>query len=128
MMGAAFMALMAVALWIFPDRIASLYFGDPAANAGVITLAVLFLHVAAVFQIVDGIQVVGALSLRGLKDARAPMWIAGASYWLAGFPVCIGLAFGLHMKGLGIWIGLAFGLLVAAAAMCARFRFLSRER
>ena len=128
MMGAAFMALMAVLLWIFPDRIASLYFGDPVANAGVITLAVLFLHVAAVFQIVDGIQVVGALSLRGLKDARAPMWIAGASYWLAGFPVCIGLAFGLHMKGLGIWIGLAFGLLVAAIAMCARFRFLSGER
>ncbi|MGH6871626.1 MAG: MATE family efflux transporter [Rhizomicrobium sp.] len=127
-MGAAFMALMAVLLWVFPDRIAALYFGDPQANAGVIVLAVLFLHVAAVFQIVDGIQVVGALSLRGLKDARAPMWIAGASYWLAGFPVCALLAFGFHMKGFGIWIGLAFGLLVAAAAMCARFWYLSRDR
>jgi MATE family multidrug resistance protein len=84
--------------------------------------------VAAAFQIVDGLQVVAALSLRGLKDARAPMWIAAGSYWLAGFPVCIGLAFGLHMKGFGIWIGLAFGLLVAAAAMCARFRYLSRLR
>jgi MATE family multidrug resistance protein len=127
-MGGAFMGFTAVLLWIFPREIASVYFANAVANAQVIALAVLFLHVAAVFQIVDGIQVVGALSLRGLKDARAPMWIAGASYWLAGFPVCIGLAFGLHMKGLGIWIGLAFGLLVAAAAMCWRFWYLSRER
>jgi MATE family multidrug resistance protein len=70
--------------------------------------------------------VTGALSLRGLKDARAPMWIAGASYWLAGFPMCLLFAFGFHLKGLGIWIGLAFGLLVAAATMCWRFWHLSR--
>ena len=70
---------------------------------------------------------VAALSLRGLKDARMPMWIAGASYWLAGFPTCLLLAFGFHLKGLGIWIGLAFGLLVAAAAMCARLWYLSRD-
>jgi MATE family multidrug resistance protein len=72
--------------------------------------------------------VAGALSLRGLKDARAPMWIAGASYWLAGFPTCLLFAFAFHMKGLGIWIGLAFGLLVAATAMCWRFWYLSRNR
>ncbi|HUB84704.1 MAG TPA: MATE family efflux transporter [Rhizomicrobium sp.] len=125
---AAFMTVTGILLWIFPDRIAALYFADVKANADVIALAVVFLHVAAVFQIVDGIQVTGALSLRGLKDARAPMWIAGASYWLAGFPTCLLFAFGLHMKGLGIWIGLAFGLLVAATAMCARFWYLSRSR
>jgi MATE family multidrug resistance protein len=65
--------------------------------------------------------------LRGLKDARAPMWIAGGSYWLAGFPTCLLFAFAFHMKGLGIWIGLAFGLLVAAATMCWRFWYLSRR-
>jgi hypothetical protein len=31
------------------------------------------------------------------------------------------------MQGVGIWMGLAFGLLVAAAAMGARFYYLSRE-
>jgi MATE family multidrug resistance protein len=125
---AAFMTVTGILLWIFPDRIAALYFADTKANADVIALAVVFLHVAAVFQIVDGIQVAGALSLRGLKDARAPMWIAGASYWLAGFPTCLLFAFAFHMKGLGIWIGLAFGLLVAATAMCWRFWYLSRNR
>src|SRR5690348_13258990 len=99
-MAAAFMACTGVLLWIFPDRIAGLYFADKIHNADVIALSVVFLHVAAVFQMVDGIQVTGALSLRGLKDARAPMWIAGGSYWVAGFPMCLLLAFGFHMKGL----------------------------
>jgi MATE family multidrug resistance protein len=128
LMAVAFMCGTSVLLWVFPERIAGLYFANPAANVDVIVLAALLLHVAAAFQIFDGIQVVCALSLRGLKDARAPMWIAGASYWLAGAPVGLWFAFGMHMKGLGIWIGLAFGLFVAAAAMCWRFWFLSRER
>jgi MATE family multidrug resistance protein len=88
---------------------------------------VTFLHVAAAFQLFDGVQVAAALSLRGLKDARAPMWIAGASYWLAGFPVCIALGFGLGLRGFGIWIGLAFGLFVAAVLLCWRFWYLSRQ-
>ncbi len=83
---------------------------------------------AAAFQIFDGLQVVGALCLRGLKDARAPMWIAGACYWVIGFPLCFVLGVTLGMKGLGIWIGLAFALLAAAIAMCTRFYFLSRDR
>ncbi|HUJ02038.1 MAG TPA: MATE family efflux transporter [Rhizomicrobium sp.] len=127
LMGAGFMSLTSIVIWTFPNQIAGLYFANAAANADVIALAVIFLHVAAVFQIADGLQVVGALSLRGLKDARAPMWIAGASYWIAGFPVCLWLAFDWHMKGLGIWIGLAFALLVAAVAMCWRFYYLARR-
>jgi MATE family multidrug resistance protein len=54
------------------------------------------------------------------------MWIAGASYWLCGFPICLWLGFGLKMEGLGVWIGLAFGLLVAAVALIWRFNRLSQ--
>ena len=64
----------------------------------------------------------------GLKDARGPMWLAGASYWLAGAPMCALLGFGFKMRGLGIWLGLAFGLLVAAVLLTARFALLSRGR
>ncbi|MGH6876271.1 MAG: MATE family efflux transporter, partial [Rhizomicrobium sp.] len=128
LMGAAFMSAVAIGLWLFPAEIASLYFADAAANADVIALTVVFLRVAAAFEICDGLQVVGALSLRGLKDAHMPMWIAGLSYWLAGFPFCLWLAFGWHMKGLGIWIGLAIGLFVAATLMCTRFWYLARAR
>jgi len=126
-LGVAFMATTSVVLALFPRQIAELYFSsDTRQSAEAVALATVFLRVAAAFQIFDGLQVVAALSLRGLKDARAPMWIAAGSYWLAGFPVCVALGFGLHMQGLGIWIGLAFALFVAAGAMVWRFWHLSR--
>src|SRR5579885_1378736 len=127
-LGAGFMCFSGIFLCLFPHAIASLYFADPKANAQVIALAASFLYVAAAFQVFDGLQVVGAMSLRGLKDARAPMWIAGASYWLVGFPTCFALGFWAGMKGFGIWIGLAVALLVAASAMCCRFWYLASRR
>jgi MATE family, multidrug efflux pump len=127
LVAAAFMSVCAVVLALWPYQIASLILPPTPANHGSLVLAVTFLHVAAAFQLFDGVQVAAALSLRGLKDARAPMWIAGASYWLAGFPTCIALGFGLGMKGFGIWIGLAFGLFVAAVLLCWRFWYLSRD-
>ena len=124
-----FMGVCAIILAAFPHTIAGLYI-DPRVeqNAEAIALATVFLRVAAAFQIFDGLQVVAALSLRGLKDARMPMVIAGASYWLAGFPACVIFGFWFGLKGLGIWLGLAFGLLVAAVLMCWRFYYLARRR
>ena len=126
-MASIFMTGAAIVLLLWPREIASLWLPDIAANADVLALAVLFLHVAAAFQLVDGIQVSASMALRGLKDAHGPMWIAGGSYWLVGAPVCLALGFGLHMQGLGIWIGLAFGLLVAAITLTARFAILSNR-
>ena len=128
LIGAGFMCVAALVLWTIPADIAGLYLARTAGNADVIALAIVFLRVAAAFEICDGLQVVGAMTLRGLKDAHMPMWIAGLSYWLVGFPVCLWLAFGWHMKGLGIWIGLATGLLAAAVLMSGRFWRLSSAR
>jgi len=122
-----FISLVAVAMVLFGEQIARLYLGGGrAGDEAVIVLAVQFLLVAAAFQIFDALQVVGAHALRGLKDARMPMVLAGVSYWLAGAPVCILLGVTLKMQGLGIWIGLAFGLAVAAGAMCWRFWRITR--
>ena len=125
--GAAFMCFMALVLLLWPRQIAALWLPDIASNADVLLLAVSFLHVAAAFQLVDGIQVTASMSLRGLKDAHGPMWLAGASYWLAGAPVGLVLAYWFHMKGFGIWLGLAFGLLVAAITLTTRFALLSKK-
>jgi MATE family multidrug resistance protein len=127
LMGGIFMCATALLLLLCPRAIASIWLPDIPANADVMALAVTFLHVAAAFQLVDGIQVTAALSLRGLKDARGPMWLAGASYWLAGAPMSLFLGFGLGMKGLGIWLGLAFGLSVAAVSLTLRFFLLSKK-
>ena len=126
-MAAIFMCCAALVLLLWPREIASLWLPDIPENAEVLTLAVSFLAVAAAFQLVDGIQVTASMSLRGLKDARGPMWLAGASYWLAGAPMCLILAFPLGLKGFGIWLGLAFGLLVAALTLTTRFVILSKK-
>lgn len=126
-LGAAFMLCAAMVLLLFPRAIATLWLPDIPANRDVLALAVTFLHVAAAFQLVDGLQVTASMSLRGLKDARGPMWVAGASYWLAGAPMCVLLGFRFGMRGLGIWLGLAFGLLVAAILLTTRFALLSKK-
>jgi MATE family multidrug resistance protein len=126
-MGVVFIAGGGVAMALFGRELAGLLVGGRSRdNADAIALAAVFLKVAAAFQVFDALQVVGALSLRGLKDARAPMVIAAGSYWLVGAPVAFVLGFGLQMQGLGIWIGMAVGLAVAAAAMVARFQHLTR--
>jgi MATE family multidrug resistance protein len=126
--GAGFMLLCAVVIALIPETLVGLYIpvGDPA-NADVVTLAIAFLYLAAVFQLFDALQVTGQLSLRGLKDAQAPMWIAGLSYWLVGFTLAYGLAYWAEMQGVGVWIGLAAGLAVAGIGMVWRFEILSRR-
>ena len=126
-MAAIFMCMTAVVLLLWPRPIATLWLPDIAANADVLALAVSFLHIAAAFQLVDGVQVAASMSLRGLKDARGPMWLAGASYWLAGAPMGLWLAFSFGLRGYGIWLGLAFGLLVAALSLTTRFILLSKR-
>jgi MATE family multidrug resistance protein len=122
-----FMGVAGVLMAMFGPSLAGLYLGNGSAeNAAVITLAARFLLFAAGFQLFDGVQVVGVRLLRGLKDARIPMVLAGASYWLVGAPVCVFLAVGLNMRGDGIWLGFVICLAVAAAALCARFLILTR--
>jgi multidrug resistance protein, MATE family len=99
---------------------------DSPANAPVIALAVSFLGVAAIFQIVDGAQVVGAGILRGLHDTRVPMIFTFVGYWLVGIGVGVWLAFSRGWGGVGIWTGLALGLAIVAVLMVARWA--RRER
>ncbi|MEC8040360.1 MAG: flavoprotein, partial [Pseudomonadota bacterium] len=50
-------------------------------------LASTLLLYAATFQFPDGIQVLSAGALRGLKDTRVPMFIAMFAYWGLGMPL-----------------------------------------
>jgi len=126
-LGVAFMTLMALVMLSFPLQLIGLFLNpaDPA-NVIVVPLAISFLFVAALFQIVDGAQVVGAGMLRGLQDTKVPMAYAGIGYWVIGLTVGVWLAFSLGWQGLGIWIGLATGLAIVAVLMIARW--VRRER
>ncbi|HEX8217457.1 MAG TPA: MATE family efflux transporter [Allosphingosinicella sp.] len=122
-----FMGMTGLAMIAAPTFLVSAFLdsGDPA-NAQVIRLAVSFLVVAALFQIFDGAQAVGAGMLRGLHDTRVPMLYAAFGYWIVGILTGIGLGFGLGWDGVGIWTGLAAGLGVVAVLMIARWT--RRER
>ena len=126
-LGVGFMALMALTLLLFPHQLMGIFIDrNLEENARVIELGVSFLVVAAVFQIADGAQVVGAGMLRGLHDTRVPMFIAGGGYWVVGIGIGSTLAFGLGWDGLGIWIGLAVGL--AVVALLLLIRWMARAR
>jgi MATE family multidrug resistance protein len=120
-LGTVFMALMAALMFSFPRDLMTLFLDDTPANAAVISLGVSFLLVAALFQIVDGAQVVGAGMLRGLHDARVPMVFALFGYWAIGLGVGVALAFAMDWRGIGIWAGLAAGLGVVASLMIWRW-------
>ena len=113
---------------VFPHAIIGIYVDihDPA-NAVMVEQAVVFLKIAALFQIFDAIQVAAAHALRGLKDTRIPMVLAGFSYWAIGFPTCWVLAFNTNLDGVGIWWGYVVCLFVASIVMTLRFWLLTRE-
>lgn len=116
------MAVFGVVMAAFPGAIASLYLNENDKNyAEVVRIAVGFLLIAAVFQVLDALQVASAFALRGLKDAQMPMLITGVSYWVIGFPVCWVLAFELGLGGNGIWWGYVISLGAAAVLLTWRF-------
>jgi MATE family multidrug resistance protein len=117
----AFMTVMAALMFAFPRELITLFLDDTPANATVISLGVSFLLVAALFQIVDGWQVVGAGMLRGIHDTRVPMVFALFGYWAIGLGVGVALAFAMDWRGIGIWAGLAAGLGVVAVLMLWRW-------
>lgn len=121
-LGVGFMAVMALVLLLWPRAIIGAFLDlSRPDSAAVLTHGIGFLAVAAIFQVADGAQVVGAGALRGLKDTRVPMIFAGLGYWGLAIPVGAVLAFAGGIGGLGIWIGLALGLAVVAALVTMRW-------
>lgn len=116
------MCLTALALVIFPTFFIEAFLDlGQITNAPVVPLAVSYLAIAALFQIADGAQVVGAGMLRGLQDTTIPMLYALLGYWGLGFPLAVVLGFFTPLAGVGIWLGLAFGLAVVAVLMLRRW-------
>ncbi|HEY1996115.1 MATE family efflux transporter [Paraburkholderia sp.] len=128
-LGVAFMTLSGLVLILAPHWIVGLYLHlDDPANAATVALASSLLGVAAIFQIVDGMQTVCSGCLRGLKDTRVPMLVAAFGYWGIGFPTGYTLAFHFGLGARGLWWGLAAGLASVALLMTLRFHRLSLRR
>ncbi|WP_109357506.1 MATE family efflux transporter [Sphingorhabdus sp. EL138] len=126
-LGTSFMAAMALVFVLAPNFLISIFIDANApGNEKVAALAVSFLAIAAIFQIVDGAQVVGAGMLRGLHDTTVPMVFALMGYWFIGIGVGAGLAFWQGWEGIGVWTGLASGLGIVAVLMLVRWMMRKR--
>lgn len=99
---------------------------DLPESQAVLDYAVVYLAIAALFQLFDSGQVIAACCLRGLRDTRKPMIQAALGYWGIGVPTALLLGFELDYGGAGIWLGLAVGLAVTAVMLIGRFAL--RER
>jgi MATE family multidrug resistance protein len=96
----------------------------PAAfnkNSEVMALASYLLLFAAVFQISDSTQAIGAGLLRGVKDVRIPTLLIGIAYWVIGLPIGYIFAFPMRMGPGGMWLGLITGLTFASLFLITRF-------
>lgn len=117
--GGGFMALSALVMLTIPGWLARVY----TADSDVLVFAVVLLPIAGLFQVFDGVQVVGAGVLRGIGDTRVPMMIALAGFWVVGMPISLFL--GLHTRAgaAGLWWGFVAGLAAVAAALLLRIRW-----
>lgn len=122
-LGGGFMMIMAIVLLLFPYSVISLYL-DPynPANAPVVSLVIPMLFVAALAQILDGVQTTAAGALRGLQDTRIPVLLSLASFWGIGVTSGYILGFSLGWGGIGLWMGQLLGIAMAALFFMLRLR------
>lgn len=123
-MVAAFMFVCALLFFVLRFSLPMLYIDDPQ----VISLAASLLVLAGLFQLSDGIQVVGLGVLRGLEDVKVPTIVTFLAYWGLGLPLGYFLAFTMGFAEKGIWIGLLVGLTLTAGMLLYRFDRLSKRK
>ena len=121
-LSAAF-AFFTVALFLtVPELLINLFIDpDEPARDMLLQIGVSLLAMAALFQVVDALQVMALGLLRGVQDTAVPMIMATISYWVIGLPASYGLAFTLGLGAPGLWLGLVVGLSFAAILMMWRF-------
>ncbi len=112
---------------LFREHVSLLYTENPA----VVSLAMTLLMFAAIYQVVDAIQVIAAGALRGYKDMAAIFNRTFIAYWILGLPS--GYILGMTdlivepMGAQGFWIGFIIGLSSAALMLGLRLYWVQKQ-
>lgn len=121
-LGGGIMAIAATLVISFPTIFIRLYLDlSLPTNQALVPIATSLFTIAALAQILDGIQTTAAGALRGLQDTRVPMVLSFIAFWMVGLTMGCGLAFGLGLGGAGLWMGQSIGLTMAAILFVIRF-------
>ena len=121
-LSAVFAVFTVVLFLAIPETLINFFIDpDEPAKAMLLQVGVSLLAMAALFQVVDALQVMALGLLRGVQDTTVPMVMATVSYWIIGLPCSYVLTFTLGMGPPGLWLGLVIGLTIAAILMMWRF-------
>ncbi len=109
-------------LWIFPEFFVGIFLDiTDVANASALKIALGLSVYAGWFLLFDGVLIVSANAIRGLRDTRTPLWISLAGYWVIGLGVGTWLCFPLGYGATGLWWGLILGPVFSNVLMFWRF-------
>ena len=109
-------------LLLFPDAIIGAY----TQSEDIRDLALRLLRLAALFIMIDVIQIVGSFVLRAYKETRFPFIVVTFSYW--GLALPLGYLLAIHWGGstpdgtVDFWYTTILGIAVAAALISWRVR------
>jgi multidrug resistance protein, MATE family len=105
-----------------------LFVAVPRLIAGMFTTAsevidttTTLLYVAAIFQIFDGVNMVGYGVLRGAGDTRWPLWVVITVHWCLGIPLVYYLTIAAELGVVGTWMGMCLMMVVQAGFIFYRF-------
>lgn len=128
LMNAVLVVVLAIPLWIFPNTIAGFYLDTTRPeNAETVRLAAMLFKVGVVFQIAQGMRLISAGTLQGLKDTHLLATVDVLAHWGLGLGLGYGVGHWLGWHGIGLWGCLALGQIVAAVALTQRFQQLIRR-
>jgi len=116
-LGTAIMGAAGIAFFTIPRTLAGIFTDDP----DIVEAAIPLLRIAALFQLSDAIQAIGAGALRGLGDNRWTFLANVVGHYGIGLWIATGLAFWAAMGAVGLWWGLSAGLSAVAIALLLRF-------
>lgn len=119
----ATIAIASLLLWLYPEVLVGFFLNtaDPT-NVIVQEIAVGFSIAAALFMFVDGILMVVANGLRGLRDTQSTFWITIIAYWPIGVGGGAWLCFSMGYGAVGLWWALVAGSVIGIVLMSLRFR------
>jgi len=115
-------ALTMLLLLVFPDAIISAY----TQSSEIHSLAMKLLRLAALFIMIDVVQILGSFVLRAYKETRFPFVVVTVSYWGFALPLGYFLAIATGDKGtdgtVDFWYATIAGIAVATALISWRVR------
>lgn len=120
---------MSIVFLLFPKQIIGIYLDvQNPNNTEIVSLAVPLLMIAAIAQVLDGLQKAVYGCLQGLQDTRIPMLLNVLGFWGVGLSTGYLLSFHLGLGSQGLWIGQSIAIAVVAGLFTGRFLILIARR